>query len=281
MKLRTNLILTFLVASVLIAILGGITLYQINVIVSPLSDEIPNTLNQLTEASYLDTYALNIRYYDEILTQSARNFVFTQEPKWEERYNNTVELLNNEIENAIRVGDSVDKSFFDNISIANQNLIKLEQEAFLLVNNNEVEKAAKVLESEEYENYKKIYSQGLTDFSNRHETSHEDAIITTTKRISDISENTEKEMAMGSNTIMISIGIIIISSVFLGFFIAKKIVSPVNEISLAAKKISQGELDVKIPKGGFQESNELAHTLEQMIENIKKIGLKCCCRCVE
>jgi len=129
MKLRENLLYSFLTISVFISIFGIVTLYQINEITKPLSEEIPLSLELLTTSSELDIHAQKIRYYDEVLTQSARNFAFTQNPLWNERYDETVLLLDSEINMAIADGDIFDKILFEDISIANQKLIELETNA--------------------------------------------------------------------------------------------------------------------------------------------------------
>ena len=44
------------------------------------------SIRSLETASRLSGLALLINYYDEVLTQSARNYAFTRDKKWEKRY---------------------------------------------------------------------------------------------------------------------------------------------------------------------------------------------------
>jgi hypothetical protein len=44
------------------------------------------SIRDLETAARLRELALLIDYYDEVLTQSARNYTFTKDKKWERRY---------------------------------------------------------------------------------------------------------------------------------------------------------------------------------------------------
>ena len=65
----------------LIAGMGILFLMQLDRIAKPLDKDLPDSIGTITRASYLDSLAQFIRYYDEVLTQSARNYAFTREKK--------------------------------------------------------------------------------------------------------------------------------------------------------------------------------------------------------
>jgi len=91
MKIKQKLTLGFLVIVSLVAVVGSICLYQLHKIAEPLEQDIPETVRLINESSRLDGLAQFIRYYDEILTQSARNYAFTQDrcqrQKWRHHIN--------------------------------------------------------------------------------------------------------------------------------------------------------------------------------------------------
>ena len=85
MKIGPKITITVLSFSMIIVAIGLISVSQINEIAEPITTDIPNSINDLAETSRLDGHAQFIRYYDEVLTQSARNYAFTTDKKWEER----------------------------------------------------------------------------------------------------------------------------------------------------------------------------------------------------
>ncbi len=84
------------------------------------------SIRGLEKASLLRELALLIDYYDEVLTQSARNYAFTQDKKWERRYRESEPKLIAALEEALANGDSTDKEFLDRIDKANLKLVEME-----------------------------------------------------------------------------------------------------------------------------------------------------------
>ena len=81
--MKQKLILGLLLLVPLIAVVGYISLSRLNKVSSPLSRDIAQAMEQIDRASCLHELSCTIRYYDEVLTQSARNYAFTQDKKWE------------------------------------------------------------------------------------------------------------------------------------------------------------------------------------------------------
>ena len=102
----------------------------------------------------------DIRYYDEVLTMSARMAAFTGDKAWQDRYDDHVGKLDVVIEKAVAYGD-LGGSKTDE---ANQKLIQIESEAFKLVDAGRLEEAQALLLSERYLQYKKEYAKGLNGF---------------------------------------------------------------------------------------------------------------------
>jgi signal transduction histidine kinase len=104
-----------------------------------------------------------MRYYEEVLAQAARNYAFTGDKKWEQRYR----MLNPEsdklLKNAIETADKNDKEFFVSMDKANLDLVEMEIKALELVDNGRASEAVNLLESDEYERRRKILRDGLTE----------------------------------------------------------------------------------------------------------------------
>jgi two-component system sensor histidine kinase HydH len=152
-----------------------------------------------------------MRYYDEVLTQSARNYAFTQNKKWEDRYRTIEPELDKILKEAIIMAEPTEREFVLLLDKANQALVKMEYKSFELVNNGKKDEAIKILESEEYEKQKKILSGGLYDHCKSENFEMEQPILLTPsfqiildleKRIAikDASLRNEKMAAVGEVT---------------------------------------------------------------------------------
>ena len=108
--------------------------------------------------------AQSIRYYDEVLTQSARNYAYTGDPNWEARYWAADPELGKIINEAISVGDDTEREFFANVERANNALIAMEYQSIDLVHEGRRADAIRILDSEAYSNNKAIFRQGLESY---------------------------------------------------------------------------------------------------------------------
>lgn len=118
-----------------------------------------------------------MRYYDEVLTQSARNYAFTGDKKWELRYNAVEPLSDNLLKEAIENADETTRQFFITMNEANLALVKMERDAIDLVNKGKKDDAVKLLESTKYTDEKKILSGGLEDFVAKMQLRHETDVL--------------------------------------------------------------------------------------------------------
>lgn len=113
-----------------------------------------------------------MQYYDEVLTQSARNYAFTFDKKWEQRYMEVEplsdKLLKDAIKIAIKKADAASKVFFSDMDSANQKLVKMECAAIDLVNDSKPDYAIDLLDSKEYRQQRKILAGGLEKFVKEH-----------------------------------------------------------------------------------------------------------------
>ena len=150
MKIRQKIISTFLVIVLLVTAIGVTCLYQLHRMTEPLRSNIPEAVRDVSDASHLDELAQSIRYYDEVLTQSVRNYAFTRNKKWEQRYRDAEPVLDRIIKEAIDKGDAEDQEYFSSIDQANGVLVGMEYEAIALVNKGQDDKAIEILDSADY-----------------------------------------------------------------------------------------------------------------------------------
>ena len=141
---RITIIIIFVVA------FGYIALSHAVAAAANTADYDTESIRSLETASRLRELALLIDYYDEVLTQSARNYAFTQDKKWEKRYRESEPKLIATLEEALANGDRTDKEFLERIDKANLKLVEMEYRSIELVNNGQTQQAVDILESSQY-----------------------------------------------------------------------------------------------------------------------------------
>jgi signal transduction histidine kinase len=126
-----------------------------------------------------------MRYYEEVLAQAARNYAFTGDKKWEQRYLLLHPESDKLLKKAIETTDKNDKEFFASMNKANLDLVEMETKALELVNNGQASLAVKLLESDEYERRRKILRDGLAEQVKATESGEMDKTSQSTDIVSD------------------------------------------------------------------------------------------------
>jgi len=150
------------------------------------------SIRSLETASRLRELALLIDFYDEVLTQSARNYAFTRDKKWEKRYRESEPKLIATLEEALEKGDRIDKEFLERIDQANLKLVEMEYRSIELVNSGQTQQAVDILESSQYWQQKKIYNQSLKAYVQRRGEALRGALLST-RREYPVIQFTDKE----------------------------------------------------------------------------------------
>ena len=116
----------------------------------------------LTQEFRLQQLSGVITHLDEVLTMSARQAAATGDPKWEQRYREADPKLEAAIKEARQLAQDplIERAITDTDS-ANAALVALEHRAFGLAREGQLKAAAAVLDSAEYDQFKKAYSGGL------------------------------------------------------------------------------------------------------------------------
>ncbi len=141
------LILTFIgLASFIVAF---ISVLQIN-----------DDTKEFDKIKKISTISEEIRYYDEVLTMSARVATLNQNDYWIKRYYENINPLENSINEAIKLMPSL-KDKFKSIEKVNKKLISLEEKALDLSKKGNYKQAENLLFSLEYKNLKQSYIVGL------------------------------------------------------------------------------------------------------------------------
>jgi hypothetical protein len=107
-----------------------------------------------------------ILYLDEVLTNSCLLAAVTGDARWEARYRQFVPELDAALQQSIELVPDA-KAELAEVDGANAALVRLEDQAFTLVRDQNPAAASELLNGDDYQRNKREYADGLTSFSNR------------------------------------------------------------------------------------------------------------------
>ncbi len=269
MGIRHRLSLGFLSIAVLVAILGYVFIIQLDIITQPLKEDIPESIELTTEAAYLNSLAQFIRYYDELLTQSARNYAFTQDKKWKQRYQETVPELDAVIKEAVEKGDQAEKEIFSSIDQANIALVEMESQAIEYVDRGSIKEAVKILESDKYWREKNIYEEGLKNYVQRMGSEYNQALSASTLGLDQATEKYIDSINNARGLITVFIVIALLLAILMGIFISGGITRSINKLRKGIKHIGDGDLNYRLQIGTNDEIQDLADSFNRMTGDLK------------
>ena len=249
---------------------GFFSLNEIKGVSQLISNDIPKHIEDLTLQSELDSGANFIRYYDEILTQSARNYAFTSDKKWKERYLENEPQLDTQIKTAIEKGNYIETEFFKTINEANLNLVQMEYSVIDLVDQGKQNDAIKILESDEYWFQKGVYQEGLRNYLSARGIAYDEAILASSSTLDDAVLRTKNLVENFSNQLVFLIIMILVLTISIGFLISRSIIKPIDKLISASIQISKGGLNNRVSISGNDEFTQLGKSFNQMAESIEK-----------
>jgi len=264
MKIRQKLILSYIAIAVLPVVTGIAMLIQLNKIVAPLYTDISEAVEEVSRASRLDSLAQFIRYYDEVLTQSVRNYAFTQDKKWKQRYKEAEPQLDRMIKEAINLGGRIDKEFFLEVDAANLALVEMEYKAIGFVDNKEAKEAIKILESRAYWDQKAIYKQGLKSYIQKRGAEYDQALLASTEAINMLGAKEEKRLKANVRTLLIFSIVSFALAITLAILLSRLISTPIMKLKTMTEKIGSGDVDYKVKIKTGDEIQDLADSFNQM-----------------
>jgi PAS domain S-box-containing protein len=264
-----------LVSILIISTVSFVFLYfQMQGIKQTIQRDTTSATQDIQNSSTLNSIAQFIRYYDEVLTQSARNYAFTADVKWKTRYDDNALLLDEKIQEAIQKGDDQDKQLFSQVDTSNQALVKMETDSMTLVDNGNKAGAIAILESSEYAAQKAIYSTALEQYVQSRGTKYDEALQTSTAKILQLNAriNTLIERAQSVQVvwILLLVGLIVV----MGLFISRKILRPITSISQAARAVAEGDLNQKVNFHSQDEIGRLGKAFNTMVASLKSVDAR-------
>jgi PAS domain S-box-containing protein len=268
-KIAHKLFFGFAGTPLLIAVVGYMSFVQLNKIAQPLETDIPESVDGISKTSYLDGLAKFIRYYDEVLTQSARNYAFTEDQKWKQRYRDVEPKLDEMIKEASQKGDEIDRAFFLGIDQANTALVEIESRAIGLVDEGRAAEAVYVLESDAYWKQKAIYELGLRDYVISRGVRYDEALVVSTKAVGLATDKAAELIKVSSLIFLIMTGMVLTLTTGLGILIARSISNPIMKLKNMVLKIGRGERPDLIDVSSGDEIGSLARDFVKLAADIQ------------
>lgn len=269
-RISQRLNLGFLAIAMWAAVVGHVSLYQLSQVSAPLNIDIPGSLKSMNETAHLEGIAQAIRYHDEVATQAVRNYAFTQDKMWEQRYRDAKSEFDSTITEAIDKGKERNKGLLSNVNETNLTLADMENTSIGFVNNGMAKEAIKILESSRYRDQKKIQEQNLEDYAHRSEVERYEALANYSRTVSFSMKRTQSIAKYSRRLVSIFTLTALLLALVSGFVIARSIYIPLQKLKAAATETGKGNLDTKVEIKSTDEIGQVAASFNKMVDDLKR-----------
>lgn len=268
LKIGSKLMVSFLLIASLVGFVSIVSYHQLSKVKEPLTKDIPEGLAELETTSRLDSLAQRIRYFDQVLTDAARNYALTGDRKWKHRYKNIEPQLDEIIKEAIQKGDDDDKKSFSTAQKAKLAFSSLEYQSIAAVDNGEKALALSSLESEEYWQLKDDYKRALEDYVERRGRKYNETLEVTATQVNKIVQQTYQFLTKSINRLIQVAIVSVLLGIGLGIMVSRSIVKPVQMLQQGTEIIGKGNLDHQIPVETNDELGQLAIAFNKMAQKL-------------
>jgi signal transduction histidine kinase len=270
MGIKAKTLFPFFIATFLIGLVGYATVYQMGEIAKPLNHEIPSEIESLKKESSLNSLALLVRYYEEVLAQSARNYALTSNTTWKARYSEAEPKLKDTITEATQTGDSEDRTFFRELEQSNNLLVSMEKQSIAFVDQGNSTEAMKILESKDYLAEKDDYRFGLVSYFEKRGLEYEEAMTSSTDKLSTITQENKEKIKDGIELVLFFIVLMVASMVGIGTYISGSLSTPVKQLHTATEQVEEGNFKTRVDIKTRDELEELGNTFNKMTGALEK-----------
>ena len=271
MKIGKKLFLGFSGIVLLTVLIDLHSILQLNKIARPLHTEIPLSVKGLYDAAHVSRVAESVRYYDEVLTQSARNYSFTQDPNWKERYTTAEPQMEALLEEALQRGDPSEREAFAAIARSNNALVEMEHQALEAAGRGQREKSTQILESVEYKRQKEIFSRFLGKFVERKNLNYDEAVLSSSRAIMSSLAQVQSQIRLGKRKVVAVLVIVVLLSLGLSVLISRSVSRPIRALQTGMKIVGSGDLDHRVGTAAQDEIGQLSRSFDEMAVNFKKV----------
>jgi signal transduction histidine kinase len=219
---------------------------------------------------YLEGLAQTIRYYDEVSTQAVRNYAFTQDEEWMQRYMNAKSEFESMVTEAIDKGPERDEGLLSSINKTHLTLAEMENTSIGFIDNGMVEEAVKILESSRYWDKKKIQEKNLEDYARRRGLERDEVLANSNRTVNLAMKRTQNITEYSRRLVSVFVIIALVLALGAGFIIARSIYIPLQKLKTAAVETGKGNLDTQIEIKSTDEIGRVAASFTKMNDDLKR-----------
>ncbi len=254
--IRTRIFVGYLCGALVLAAVGTLMYSAIG--------QIRQRLVSVSASQQQLSRAQQIIWLDELLTQSTRNYVFTQDSSWQERYDIFLPQIADLIVAAqANAADPEIQALFSRQQLLDNKLADLESETFELMQAGQSDQALAILDSAEYQNTKAAYTETIESFLNDSQNG-----------LAAVEGDLNNTLALSSRlalyvlwgSIFLGLGV-----VFLAYYLAGRITRPILATALIVQRVAAGDLHVDIPTGGDDEIGRMLDAFKLMTTRLATI----------
>jgi methyl-accepting chemotaxis protein len=206
--------------------------------------------------------AKNIVWLDEVLTQSTRNYIFTKDIAWKNRYDSYGAQLDGIIAAAIANSkDAETKDIFNRQNEANLALVEMELRAHDLVKAKKTAQALVIIDGADYKKWKAVYAETVQEFLQSSMSFMETAEI----KLDENCKNLDGTLRLAG----LIVGLAILFSCVFIMYLVKLITEPIEKFADMAARISRGDLRGKIEGVGGPDFADLSTSFARMTASVK------------
>jgi len=258
-SIRKQIFFSFSIISVLLFIIG-ILFYS----------AVAQFKNQLQEAAPVQEQLLraqSIIWLDEVLTHSIKSYIYSKDESWKNRYDEYGAKLDGVIAEAQKnaVGDKA-KALFNRQKEANDQLVKMETQAFDFMKEGLGDQALAAIQGKEYLQWKQKYTEAINEFLKSSEAGQyafREVIDANLQHAAMVSQYT-----LGG-AILIGLGIVLF-----GYWISKWIVKSMQMVSGVTQEIAEGNLAADSATSSLAEINQLLQAIDEMKTRLQEMVVK-------
>lgn len=230
---------------------------------------LPEEFGVYKKSLYMKYLSDETIYLDEVLTQSARNYSFTGNTSWKDRYFENELTLDSIIQQGKVRGNTKDYVNFKSLDSINTALVKLEHEAIGLTDNGNTQEAIAILESGDYGQLKSDYLKSLMDYQHSSNSQLNEDFEMLQLMVDNHMEENEASLRWLVSGIGYYVLLTLLFSIIFSVLFSRLILLKINLLQLSAEQVKGGNLDYRIPVIKKDEFGLLAETFNAMIDNIR------------
>ncbi|MEL7124546.1 MAG: hypothetical protein AAFO07_34250 [Bacteroidota bacterium] len=219
---------------------------HLNKLTNIINTSLPEQISELTRSIYIKVLAEETLYYDEVLTQSTRNYVFTSNSDWKKRFEENEIALQETISRTLQKANVIDSINFMNLSQANDSLMQLEYLAFQLKDQGKEEEALAVLESSSYNILKGKYLASIRSYIIEKDIQIKRALTSIEQMVTKHSDEEQSLIINLKVGFIVYLFALLLLTLVSAYFFLKYLVDRILSLKKGAELIALGNFDTKI-----------------------------------